>query len=183
MAKLDAKISKNGAFYQCKNFYSYLKHPEKYLREDKVITARSGLEMDYFKKFDMNASIISWDSENIVIPYPKPIFDNVGHIIKYENRKYYPDIYLKVRKKDGSIEEIIGEIKPMKQVIKPELGKRNTEKGKKNFINEKCRWYINALKWKAANGYAKIIREKYNRNINFYIFTENKIVDFKDILL
>jgi len=176
------KRKSKSKFYQIENYYPYLKHPEKYLREDKIIKARSGLEIEYFRNFDINKNIIQWQSEGIAIPYKKPIFDGVGRIIRFEIRKYYPDVHLIMKNKNGEIQEILGEIKPYKQIIKPELKNRKTQKSIKNYVNEKCVWFINICKWKAANSFAKAINEKYKRNITFYLFLEdNKTINFKDI--
>ncbi len=174
-------IKSNEGFYKCDDYYPLLKNPSKYLREDHKLTARSGLEIDYFKKFDRNKNIIEWNSENIMIPYEKPIFDKFGNMVRTEIRNYIIDVYIKFRNKQGQIEEILGEIKPKAQVFKPMLGKRKTEKGKKNFINEKCRWFINISKWTTAEKFVDTIRRKKNRNISFKIFTENEVLNLEEI--
>jgi len=176
-----SKIVKDGGFYKCENYYSYLKNPEKYIREDKKVTARSGLEIDYFKKFDNNKNILEWNSENIAIPYMKPTFNKYGTMTGMSKRNYYPDIYIKIRNKQGNIEEVLGEIKPKKQIYQPKLGKRKTEKGKKNFINEKIRWFINISKWDAAGKVIENIRKRHTRNIRFMLLTEDEIFDWEII--
>ena len=176
-----SKIIKEGGFYKCDNYYPLLKNPQKYLREDSKLTARSGLEIDYFKKFDRNKNILEWNSENIIVPYEKPMFDKFGNFKGTQTRKYIVDVYIKIRNKKGIVEEILGEIKPKTQVFKPRLGKRKTAKGKKNFINEKIRWFINISKWTAVEKLVSDIRKSRNRNIRFKIFTESDVLDLEEI--
>jgi len=175
----ESKIMQNGKFYQCQNYYVHLKHPEKYLREDKKLTARSGMEIDYFRTFDRNDSILKWSSENIAIPYQKPIFNDVGKIIRFELRNYFPDIYFIMKNKNGEIKEVLGEIKPESQVYEPKEPKRITQKSKKNYINKKCAWYVNKCKWKAACDFTEYARRVKKRNIEFNLFIENnQVLDY-----
>ena len=46
-------------------------NPEKFI--GKTAQYRSGLELKFFRFFDLNENVIKWGSENIVIPYISPI--------------------------------------------------------------------------------------------------------------
>jgi hypothetical protein len=181
MTNKDTDIVKDGRIYKCKNFFPRLKFPEKYLREDKKLTARSKMEMTYFENFDRNKNIIQWNSENIAIPYEKPIFDGICRIVRFELRNYFPDIYLILKHKDGTIEEILGEIKPEDQLYAPKKPLKETKKSMKNYMNKMCTYNINVSKWKSANKFVQILRTKKNRNINFYFFTTDKVISYNEV--
>ena len=65
---------------------------EKY-KGDVFPTARSKWESTFYKWCDLNNSITAWVVEGISIDY----FDSV----KQKNRKYYPDVMMSVRDKNG----------------------------------------------------------------------------------
>lgn len=178
--KVIKQPTKSSKFYSCQNYYSYLKFPEKYLREDHKLTARSGLEITYFNKFDRNKNIIEWNSESIAIPYNKPTFDGYGKIIGCERKNYMVDVYIKIMN-NGIVQEILGEIKPYDQLFKPEEPKRKTTKSQKNYINKKCTWMINMAKWEMAEKFVENIRKRYNRNIHFMLFTEDRIIYYNEL--
>jgi len=168
-------------FNQIKDYREYLRHPEKYMskNEDKPLVARSGLEINYFKKFDMNSKVKRWNSEEVIIPYPKPIFEyTTGVFKKYSVRKYYMDVWLLFENEKGERYEILGEIKPFSQTYKPKSPKRKTKKSQRNFINKTIQWYVNEAKWKQTLKYCEHLRKK-GRNIRFQILTENKIIEYK----
>lgn len=106
---------------------------------------------------DNNPSIVQWSSEEIVIPYLSPI-DRKVH-------RYFPDFYIKVKDKNGTIKEMIWEIKPKKQSIQPKKQSRITQR----YINEVVTWGINEAKWKAAEEYC------LDRGWQFKVLTEDDI--------
>ena len=73
-------------------------NPDKYMG-NKPPFYRSSWELRCFKYMDQNKNIISWGSEILTIDYFS-LLDNKNH-------KYYPDIYAKVRCRDGSIKEYL----------------------------------------------------------------------------
>jgi hypothetical protein len=107
--------------------------------------------------FDHNDNVIQWSSESIVIPYLSPI-DNKYH-------RYFPDFLIKAKSKDGTVKNILIEVKPYKQTKPPEKGKRVT----KRYITEIATWGINEAKWKAAEEYCK------DRMWEFRILTEKEL--------
>lgn len=128
-------------FHQGK-FVPYNK--KKYKGNPNNIIYRSGLELKYFKHFDLNPNIIEWSSEEIVIPYINP---KDGKI-----HRYFIDNYLKVKTKDGKIKEYLVEIKPLKftkaPIKKPRQHRRAYEKAVLTYV-------INEAKWNAAKKYCE----------------------------
>ncbi len=121
-------------------------NPEKYIG-NKPPFYRSSWELRCFKYFDNNKNILKWGSETLVIPYFSGL-DNKEH-------RYYPDIYAKVRARDGSIKEFVIEIKPLDQSIKPKPPKNKTAKAMKNYRNKLKVYMLNQFKWKAAEEFCE----------------------------
>ena len=60
---------------------------------------------------DNNPSILEWGSEEVIIPYRCPTDGRV--------HRYFPDFYIKVHEKSGSVTKYIIEVKPKKQTQPP----------------------------------------------------------------
>lgn len=106
---------------------------------------------------DKNPDIISWASEELIIPYISPI-DNRYH-------RYFPDFLVKVKTRDGSMKTMLLEVKPKKQTLEPVKKKRMT----KQYLNEIATYGVNQAKWKAANEYC------LDRGWEFKILTEEHL--------
>lgn len=132
-------------------------NPQKYKGNPTQIIYRSSWECRVMSFLDNNPSIVQWSSEEIVIPYLSPI-DRKVH-------RYFPDFYIKVKDKNGTIKEMIWEIKPKKQSIQPKKQSRITQR----YINEVVTWGINEAKWKAAEEYC------LDRGWQFKVLTEDDI--------
>jgi hypothetical protein len=132
-------------------------NPKKYKGDPTQIYYRSGWELKVFLHLDNNPNVIQWSSEEIIISYVSPI-DNRRH-------RYFPDVYAKLKLRDGTIKEYIYEIKPKAQTVEPVKKSRIT----KRYVNEVVQWGINTAKWKAANEYCK------NRGYEFKILTETDL--------
>ena len=130
---------------------------KKYVGDPNKIVYRSLWERKFMVYCDMNESILSWASEEIVIPYRSPL-DNRIH-------RYFPDFFIKVKQKTGEIKNMIIEIKPKAQCSPPKIPKRKTMK----YLNEVKTWGVNEAKWKAANEWCK------DRKMEFKIITENEL--------
>jgi hypothetical protein len=135
-------------------------NPEKYMG-NKPPYYRSSWELRCFKYFDNNKNIISWGSETVTIPYFSAL-DNKNH-------RYYPDIYAKVRTRDGKVKEYIIEIKPLDQSIKPKPPKNKTAKAMKNYRNKLKVYMLNEFKWTAAREFCE------KRGMDFKVITEVEI--------
>ena len=117
----------------------YPSNPKKYKGDSRNIIYRSLWERKFMVYCDLNQNVLEWGSEEIIIPYKSPI-DNRWH-------RYYPDFFIRVKEKSGSIKTYIIEIKPKKQVKEP---KKNPTKKTKEWVNEVYTWGVNQAKWDAA---------------------------------
>ena len=133
------------------------KNPQKYIGDPKNIIYRSSWECKMMSYFDRETSIISWASEELIIPYISPV-DGKWH-------RYFPDFLVKSRTKDGKLKTLLIEVKPKKQTHEPEQRKRIT----KQYINEVTTWGVNQAKWKAAQEYCD------DRKWEFKLITEDHL--------
>lgn len=133
------------------------KNPKKYVGDYKNIIYRSSWECRVMDWLDRNPSIVSWASEELVVPYISPI-DGRYH-------RYFPDFLVKVVTRDGKTKTMILEIKPKRQSVEPVKKKRVT----KQYIQEVATWSINQAKWKAAEEYA------LDRGWEFKVLTEEHL--------
>jgi hypothetical protein len=132
-------------------------NPQKYVGDYKNIIYRSSWEAKVMHWLDRNPDIVSWASEELIIPYKSPV-DSRMH-------RYFPDFLVKVRDKNGILKTLIIEVKPKKQTKEPEKKKRIT----KQYINEVTTWGVNQAKWKAATEYC------LDRGWEFKIVTEDHL--------
>lgn len=132
-------------------------NPQKYKGDSKNIVYRSSWELKVMKYLDANPNIISWASEELVIPYLSPI-DNKIH-------RYFPDFLIQIKRKDQILETRMIEVKPYKQTMAP------TKKGKTNsrYLNESITYAINQAKWRAADGFCQ------KNGWKFMIITEKEL--------
>ncbi len=84
-------------------------NPQKYIGDITNIIYRSGLEWRVMRWLDLQESILAWASEEIAIPYCDPTNNKA--------RRYFPDFWVRMKKKDGSIIEELWEVKPKNQKV------------------------------------------------------------------
>jgi hypothetical protein len=132
-----------------------VRNVEKYMGDPTNVIYRSSWELKFLNWCDNNPSVVSFSSEEIVIPYKSPV-DGKYH-------RYFVDFMIKIRTKDDITKTYLVEIKPKKQTMPPEQKKRIT----KQYITEVVTWGVNQAKWKAASEYCldrgwefKILSEK-----------------------
>jgi hypothetical protein len=106
---------------------------------------------------DKNTDIISWGSEELIIPYVSPLDERL--------HRYFPDFIVKFKTKDDKLKTMVIEIKPKKQTQPPTQKKRKT----KQYITEVTTWSVNQAKWKAATEYC------LDRGWEFRILTEDHL--------
>ena len=154
------------ALFQIKNMYPYLKNPQKYLSENKQITARSGWEISMICDFlDKHSSVLAWNSESVIIPYQCPVRAMSWH-------RYFMDFWMQVLEVDGAKKEYLIEVKPFIETQKPSIPKKRN----KSYIT-RCETYMkNQAKWAATRAYTTQQR-KLGRNIEFVIMTEKGIIN------
>ena len=144
-------MHKRGKYHQGK---FYPKNPEKYVGDINNIIYRSSWELKVLIFFDENPNVISYNSEEIVIPYMCAT-DGRQH-------RYYPDFLVKFKKRDGSIVTTLVEVKPEKQTKPPVPPKRRT----KRFLQEIETYAKNRSKWDYAIEWCK------QKGIEFTLLTE-----------
>lgn len=118
-------------------------NPKKYRGDASNIVYRSGWEKGVMKWLDENTNVISWSSEEVVIPYVSPI-DNRVH-------RYFVDFYVEAIGRDGTKKVMLLEVKPKAQTIQPKAQSRKT----KRYLTEVMTWGVNQAKWKAAEEYCE----------------------------
>ena len=127
-------------------------NPKKYKGNKHNVVYRSLWERKFMVWLDTTPRIISWSSEEVIIPYISPK-DNKPH-------RYFPD-FLVVSNSNNGIITYLCEIKPSKQCRPPKNRKT------KYYMTEQITYSVNQAKWKAAekvckqNGWQwKILTEK-----------------------
>ena len=133
------------------------RNPQKYRGDPHNIWVRSSWERRALEWCDTNSMVVEYASEEIVIPYLCET-DNKMH-------RYFVDLYVKVRNKDGNLKSYIVEIKPFSQTQPPKFPGKQTQR----YINEATTFVKNQCKWKAAREFAK------KRNVEFIILTEKEL--------
>ena len=87
-------------------------------------------------------------------------------------RKYYVDLWVEYKTKDGIIKKIFIEIKPLKDTKKPEPLKPGAKLKEVNAFNRAMKTFLtNQAKWKAAK------YEFNKRGCEFQVFTEIELSD------
>lgn len=132
-------------------------NPEKYVGDPSNIIYRSLLERRFMVFCDTNPSVIEYASEEFFIPYLSPV-DNRIH-------RYFPDFYIKVKKQDGTIEQIIIEVKSHKETKPPVLKQRKTQR----YLTEMKTYAVNHAKWEAAKQFCD------KKGFKFQILTEKEL--------
>lgn len=128
-------------------------NPQKYVGEIDKVTYRSLWERNVMMWLDENPNVIEWASEEVAFPYEHPIYNR--------RARYFPDFYIKM--KDGTTR--IVEVKPKKETVKPDQGRKKTQK----YISEVATWVVNNEKWIAARYYCA------KNNMTFEIWTEDTL--------
>lgn len=133
------------------------RNPSKYKGDPTNIIYRSRWESKFMKYLDDHPDVLSWASEEVIIPYRSPVDGRV--------HRYFPDFVVRKRNSSGIIETLMVEIKPAAQTREP-VKKKTINKA---YINEVMTWGVNQAKWKAAKEYCE------DRKWKFLILTEKEL--------
>jgi TnsA endonuclease N terminal len=133
------------------------KNPAKYRGNPSNIIYRSRWELKLMMYLDEHKDVLSWGSEEVIIPYRSPIDGRV--------HRYFPDFIVTKINKDGKKETTIIEVKPAAQT-KPPV---KQAKPNKRYLTEVMTWGVNEAKWKAAQSFCD------DRGWSFHIFTEKEL--------
>lgn len=134
------------------------KNPQKYKGDPTQIVYRSGWELKLMLYLDSRPEVVSWGSEEIIIPYRSPLDGKI--------HRYFPDFVVTKINKEGRKETALIEVKPYNQTVPP---KPTKGKPTKKFLIEVKNWGTNEAKWKAADEYCK------DKGWTFHIFTEKEL--------
>ena len=107
------------------------RNPSKYKGNVSNIVYRSSWELSLFMKLDANPDVLQWSSEENPIPYKSPL-DGKLH-------RYFPDVWIKTKTKNNTIEESIIEVKPFRETIQPVQG----DKSNRVFAKEVMTYAVN----------------------------------------
>lgn len=119
------------------------KNPAKYVGNAGNIMFRSSWELSFFKWLDANDAVLRWGSEELAIPYVSPLDMKV--------HRYFPDIIVLYKHRDGTIKKEIVEVKPYAQSV---ATPRMSDRDRQALI-------VNEAKWKAAAEYAEKMGAKF----------------------
>ena len=135
-----------------------IKNPQKYKGNPTNIIYRSLMELRFMKWCDTSEKILTWNSEEVIIPYISPI-DNKRH-------RYFPDFLIQTEKGWTLIE-----VKPQVQTKPPKklIVENLTLKKKRRYVNAVQTWLVNEAKWKAAEQVCK------KKGWKFQIMTEKQL--------
>jgi hypothetical protein len=133
------------------------KNPQKYKGDPTNIVYRSGWELKLMLYLDSKKDVVSWGSEELIIPYRSPIDGKI--------HRYFPDFIVTKINSEGKKETVVIEVKPLAQTIPP----KPKNKPSKKYLTEVANWGKNDAKWKAAKQYCS------DRGWTFHIFTEKEL--------
>jgi hypothetical protein len=137
----------------------YVKNKEKYKGDITNIWFRSSWEQKVFLYCDMQPSVLEWSSEEVVIPYFWEVDQKV--------HRYYPDVYMKIKNRDGEIIKYLIEIKPIKDTVIKE------SKRMEDYVNNVLVVSKNKSKWEAAEKFCK------EKGMIFKVLTEKELFGTK----
>lgn len=133
-----------------------IKNPHKYKGDINNIIYRSSWEAKLLHYLDTKSSVISFSSEEIIIPYISPLDGRV--------HRYFPDAWA-IMKTNKGLKTYLIEVKPLSQTSLPNPNRKKTAK----LLNEITTYMVNEAKWDAAKEYCK------QRDWQFLILTEKDI--------
>jgi hypothetical protein len=133
------------------------KNPQKYKGDPTKIVYRSSWELKLMFYLDEHRDVVSWGSEELIIPYRSPIDGRI--------HRYFPDFVVTKINREGKRETALIEVKPLAQTKPPKPQSKVT----KRYITEVKTWGVNEAKWKAAQDFCK------DRGWSFHIFTEKEL--------
>ena len=128
------------------------KNPSKYKGDPNNVVFRSMWERHCFVWLDENSDIVSWSSEEVIIPY------------FYEVDKRYHRYFVDLKFTTSKGETFIVEVKPHKETEPPKRPDKS-----KRYLNEAMTFVKNQNKWKAAETFAK------DNGWKFIIWTEKEL--------
>ena len=133
------------------------KNPSKYRGDTSRIIYRSLWELKLMKYLDSHSDVLRWASEEFAIPYKSPI-DGRMH-------RYFPDFWVEKINKNGSMEQVVIEVKPQKHIDPPPTPKRKTRR----YMGALARHAINMRKFEVAEEFCR------KKGMKFQLITEKEL--------
>jgi len=127
-------------------------HPEKY-KGKKDIVFRSGWERNFMLWADQHKDVIRWSSEEVILQYRHPVTNRL--------HRYFPDFWIEKLDRNGNLETLLIEIKPLAQCKPPVLKNCKNGKPRKNQVHQIITYGVNQAKWKAAQAYCDKMKWKF----------------------
>lgn len=156
--------------YRQGNFIPTNKDKVLKLNSEGGIYYRSSWEYKVCMYLDTNEKVLQWGCECIKIPYKKTSVKKAKDgIMDYKTTEhtYFPDFWYKRLRDDGSVEEVVMEVKPHAETMEPKAPAFNaTRKQLENFEYSMNLWNANMYKWEHAIKYCE------TKGIKFTIMTE-----------
>lgn len=156
------------------------KHKDKVLKLNTQggVYYRSSWEKKIMTWLDYKKEIIKWGAECLRIPYQMTHYDNGD--VKIKGHTYYPDFYYEMRMNDGSLKQVVIEVKPQKEyedAILFEQGKFKIDEkiSHKKLKNLEYRFRMahqNSEKWKTT------IKWCDKKGYKFIVITEQHLKRF-----
>jgi len=139
-----------------------LSHPEKYKGNIHSIVYRSSWELQVMRWCDHTSKVVSWNSEEVIVPYRSPIDGKI--------HRYFPDFMVEIIDKGNQVVWMV-EVKPKKQIQQP---KKKIYRGSptKNYLIEVQTYAVNQAKWEAATQMCEA------KGWKFMILTEDHLKTF-----
>lgn len=133
------------------------RNPSKYRGDIHSITYRSSWELKAFNWCDSRSNVLTWSSEETIIPYKSPVDGQV--------HRYFVDLKFTIRNADGTTTTYLAEIKPKKFTQKPTTPVRKS----KRYLEECIMYATNEAKWEAAKKFCD------RKGYKFIILTEKEL--------
>jgi hypothetical protein len=148
-----------------------VQNTNKYIGNLSEVYYRSSWEKQFCSWCDNNVNVVRWGIELIKIPYE--VLTETTHktqkIVKKQTKNYIPDFFIEVRDSNNKLVQYLIEIKPMKEINKPEYPKTVSRKTVNQYERSMNLWVKNLLKWEKAEEYCA------SRGIIFKLVTEKNI--------
>lgn len=118
---------------------------------------RSSWELKVCMWLDRTPAVKKWGIESAIVPYLDPVTKR--------QKRYVIDFTALIEDKDGALRKYYIEVKPHKETIRPEKGRKSDRK----FLVEALTFARNSAKWQAASAFAG------SKGAQFILLTEMEL--------
>jgi len=169
-------VPKNKNYHQG-NFIPKNKDKVLKLNSQGGVYYRSSWELKIMTWLDNSEKVSKWGAECITIPYQMTHFDNGDTKIK--EHSYYPDFYYEMRTHDGTLKQVVVEVKPMKEYkMVQDLNEGRLSVPDKGIKKLKNFEYDLKMAYKNKNKWETMIAWCNKKGYDFIIITEDHLKKF-----